>query len=74
MTAFKCPKCGRTSQHPRDAAEQYCGHCHQFVEFMEPCPECDGRGEVLDAPSDVLEGHPFLVPCPDCQGTGKRTR
>jgi hypothetical protein len=34
------------------------------------CPECDGRGEVLDAPSNVLAGRPYWTPCPECFGTG----
>ena len=25
-----CPFCGRTSAHPTDAAERYCGACHVF--------------------------------------------
>jgi hypothetical protein len=37
----------------------------------EVCPECEGRGEVLDAPSHVLDGHPYWTPCPAC---GRRER
>lgn len=40
--SITCPRCGRTSYHPRDIQERYCGACHQFHEFMEPlcrCPE-----------------------------------
>jgi hypothetical protein len=25
-----CPKCGKTSYHPEDERQRYCGHCHQF--------------------------------------------
>jgi hypothetical protein len=25
-----CPRCGKTSYHPQDIAEKYCGYCHQF--------------------------------------------
>jgi ribosomal protein L37E len=25
-----CLVCGRTSYHPRDVEEKYCGHCHRF--------------------------------------------
>lgn len=29
--AFTCPKCERTSYHPEDKRNGYCGHCHQFT-------------------------------------------
>jgi 5'-3' exonuclease len=32
----------------------------------EVCEECDGSGTVLDAPADVLNGHPYWIPCPSC--------
>lgn len=28
---FRCPRCGRRSYHPRDLAEGYCGHCHDWT-------------------------------------------
>jgi hypothetical protein len=28
--SITCLVCGRTSHHPRDVAERYCGHCHRF--------------------------------------------
>ena len=28
--SITCPKCGKTSYHPRDIAENYCGNCHEF--------------------------------------------
>jgi hypothetical protein len=28
---FTCPRCGRTSHHPRDLAEGYCGACHDWT-------------------------------------------
>lgn len=44
-----CPQCGKTSYHPRDVAEGYCGNCHAFTSKcarcflaildIEPCPE-----------------------------------
>jgi hypothetical protein len=37
---------------------------------MKICPECDGRGVVLDAPGDVLSGRAYWTPCPDCGGSG----
>jgi len=35
------------------------------------CPECDGKGKILDAPADVLNGEPYWTTCPECLGTGK---
>lgn len=32
--SITCPQCGRTSYHPRDVQEKYCGACHQFHETM----------------------------------------
>lgn len=29
---FQCPRCGRTSQHPTDKREGYCGFCHDFTD------------------------------------------
>jgi ribosomal protein L37E len=26
-----CPRCGRTSHHPDDVAEGYCGACHDWT-------------------------------------------
>jgi hypothetical protein len=34
------------------------------------CPECDGRGKILDAPNRVLDGVPYTVMCPECDGAG----
>lgn len=34
------------------------------------CEECDGRGKVLDAPLDALDGRAYWDPCPVCGGTG----
>lgn len=28
---FTCPRCGRTSHDPRDAAEGWCGACHDWT-------------------------------------------
>jgi hypothetical protein len=29
--SFTCPRCGRTSHHPTDEAEGYCGACHDWT-------------------------------------------
>jgi ribosomal protein L37E len=31
-TAILCLRCGRTSYHPDDVANLYCGNCHMFHE------------------------------------------
>lgn len=28
---FTCPRCQRTSYHPTDVAEGYCGACHDWT-------------------------------------------
>jgi hypothetical protein len=35
VVSFTCPRCFRTSHNPTDAAEGYCGACHDFT-------GCDG--------------------------------
>ena len=35
-----------------------------------PCDECDGKGKYLDAPANVLDGHPYEVTCHACNGVG----
>lgn len=30
--AFTCPQCGRTSYHPEDEKQGYCGNCHKFTD------------------------------------------
>jgi hypothetical protein len=27
--SYTCPKCGRTSYHPKDVEHRYCGNCHE---------------------------------------------
>lgn len=34
------------------------------------CDECDGRGEYLDAPGNVLDGRAAMTKCPACDGIG----
>lgn len=33
--SIRCPKCGRTSHHPEDVRQRYCGNCHQFHDEMK---------------------------------------
>jgi hypothetical protein len=32
--SITCPRCGRTSFHPADVAERYCGACYAFHDTM----------------------------------------
>ena len=29
--SITCPVCGKTSYHPMDIAEGYCGYCHRWT-------------------------------------------
>lgn len=41
--SITCPQCGRTSFHPVDVRERYCGACHRFHDQMLcPQPADDG--------------------------------
>lgn len=33
--AIRCELCGRTSYHPMDVREKYCGHCRRFHDDTE---------------------------------------
>lgn len=33
--SITCPKCGKTSYHPKDISERYCGNCHEYHDQME---------------------------------------
>lgn len=35
LPAIKCLVCGRTSNHPDDVKNLYCGYCHEFHEIRE---------------------------------------
>lgn len=36
--SFTCPDCGRTSYHPEDVKNSYCGNCHAFKPEEQPDP------------------------------------
>jgi DNA polymerase III epsilon subunit-like protein len=43
-----------------------------MVEYPEKSyADCDGKGTVLDAPGNVLDGGMYEETCPDCRGTGR---
>lgn len=33
--SITCPNCGRTSYHPEDIKQKYCGACHAFHDEMK---------------------------------------
>ncbi len=33
--SYTCPRCGRTSHHPDDVREGYCGACHDWTRDRE---------------------------------------
>ena len=39
----------------------------ELADLLAVCPECDGRGEVLDAPGNALDGRAYWTPCPVCR-------
>ena len=41
--SFTCPRCGRTSHHPDDVREGYCGACRDWT-----------RGEITGPLADVV--------------------
>jgi hypothetical protein len=58
--SYTCPRCGSTSHHLRDAAEGYCGNCHDWTReppghyFTDGC--CDRpRAEHQDTPEEITE-------------------
>ncbi len=30
-----CPECKKTSFHPEDVKQKYCGNCHEFHDFLK---------------------------------------
>jgi hypothetical protein len=35
------------------------------------CSDCEGEGEVLDAPNNVLDGRSYWSTCSTCKGIGR---
>lgn len=31
QASITCPRCGKTSYHPKDIEQGYCGNCHDFT-------------------------------------------
>lgn len=68
----ECPRCGDTNRFIKNG---FCISCTAFIdddvqktqtEKKEPCPTCQGRGEI-----EYEDGcHTHSNTCPDCGGTG----
>lgn len=49
--SITCPACGRTSHHPNDVRERYCGACHAWHDDHQVTTEIAG----VDRVSPILE-------------------
>lgn len=47
--SFTCPRCSRTSHHPKDAEFGYCGACHDFTGGRDAATVERGRAERATA-------------------------
>ncbi|MCL2729313.1 MAG: hypothetical protein FWE15_04725 [Actinomycetia bacterium] len=65
--SFTCPQCKRTSRHPSDVAQGYCGACHRrtgmvrlrvFIESALAAETWAGTGEQI---SDAFDRHSELT-------------
>ena len=62
---FTCPRCKKTSQHPKDAQHGYCGWCHDFTlaaAILDINEEAVKRGKlpmwtIFNKPTDHPTGH-----------------
>lgn len=54
--AITCPYCGRTSHHPQDEANRYCGSCHWWTSDPESAPLRPPPAEVRAAFSSLEIG------------------
>jgi hypothetical protein len=68
-SSITCPQCGRTSHHPRDVAEQYCGNCHQWHDLMllQELLKITGCGEARTGDHSNSQSRP--QPHPDGPAT-----
>ena len=61
-TSFTCPVCGRTSHHPTDVQEKWCGACHGAT--GHPLPEGAGVRWVMLRGGSVDAGRLMTEPLP----------
>jgi len=52
--AFTCPRCGRTSHHPDDEREGYCGACHDWT--GTPAVSADDLDRALARAGEYMIG------------------
>lgn len=57
-----CPRCGRTSRHPTDVAEGYCGACHDWTSAPAMTARC---GHVMPTEAG-LDAAPRAAMCRAC--------
>jgi len=66
----KCPSCKGSGSKPKTGYKK-CSHCqgrgqvfsrNGFISFASTCPQCHGKGSVLESP------------CAECHGLGKRKK
>jgi len=50
---FICPRCGAMSHHPTDAAEGYCGRCHDWTRLSTGVYD-DGAGGLHIVAGELL--------------------
>lgn len=62
--SYTCPKCGRTSQHPDDEANRYCGHCNEFEQYGVHILTVDEVMELLNWREGELPSAPASDPDP----------
>lgn len=65
--SITCPRCGRTSFHPEDVKQKYCGYCHWWTSdplLGEVVP--DSQSGLPQADPDVqsssVQGRPDPTP------------
>jgi hypothetical protein len=78
---FECPSCRRRFHLGKRSVDEWlqeiqahpCGYIWPSSkpqpEEPDPCPECEGRGEVASGITNS-EGHHMGEPCPTCGGAG----
>lgn len=70
MRSITCPACGRTSYHPVDVMEGYCGHCHAFTS-----PKlAERRAMTSDELEKLNAGTGFALPSGLRAALSKRTQ
>ena len=61
MMAYTCSRCGRTSHHPTDEQERFCGACGVF-EDDAPANHAESLKRSICVMVELLTDHPLLNP------------